>query len=952
MRRDRLKLYRFIEDAWEDGVREWCLAASEASLDGAQSWLVAAGAGQVHWIKRRALRDGVTLFGIRFLLPNVLRFELCGLLGVGALPLGNETLEFLLKLQTMRYNDPESLSQVKAPGPCLHAIARLSAAGRRQDARNLLPAFSRQVADALEDSRAWGPALDEELLFKAGMTPVAPLRTCFFGWDAAHWEYVRLFEATVRTSLQCEVYQSMPRSSGETLQQGWVKAVESRLNIEHEICRESEFFSSNETLVARLEGVDLEASVLSTPRFLIGRDWRDEIALVRDYIIERLAAIAPGQRFGIVAPRRSPSSLEIVRMLAECGISIFDETGEKQEPEAGLLIQLQIIRYHLLACDVDALLGLIDLLNDRSPGPWKWLGRDRARRDLHNAFVAIQTRNARLLAHAFESLESPAVPQIRQLVEALGSWEEETPWKEAREKWERCLRNFGLGVESLEPAWSLAAGLAGETPIPGTAFLEYLQAILSAGKCDRSPAADSPYAAVVVTTLSQARPRAWDGLIFLDSNEGEWPVKPDENPFLDDASCRALNSRKSARQGYLLDSTEQSAIDQSRFLDLLENCRGEIAFAAVARSEADLSREAYPNEWVIRALAESAAGDGGVQILDSWRNAVSICRKTRPSLPARDRERLAAVHASRRDPAIPFDEYLFNFGGSSFVSEEWSPSDLDTAATSPATFALKKILDAESNADRDFIRSEKQAIGRNVHRWLRQALAGGCEFSPFRYSDEARRALKEAAKKSEMELEERFRREGMALPLWWKSALRKAVWNAWHCLSPLAGLDAGNAGFFFVMEYSIRREIRTGEGTLKLGGRVDLLLADHPMLEDAAVRIIDFKTGKSAPPTLGSLDSGKGFQFAAYFLMAKAAGASSVNVGVIRPAAGFALVFRDGDEAELRRKMAALARVQRDLNFGQLGPIVAQWAPCESLPMATTPISPRILERKAALRNQ
>src|SRR5450755_2834674 len=131
-RSNRLKLYRFVEDAWEDGVREWCRAASEASLDGMQSWFIAAAAGQVHWIKQRALQDGMTLFGIRFLLPGALRFELCALLGVPTLPLGNETLEFLLKLEAMRLGDAESLSQARTPGPFLHAIGRLRAAGWQQ----------------------------------------------------------------------------------------------------------------------------------------------------------------------------------------------------------------------------------------------------------------------------------------------------------------------------------------------------------------------------------------------------------------------------------------------------------------------------------------------------------------------------------------------------------------------------------------------------------------------------------------------------------------------------------------------------------------------------------------------------------------------------------------------------------------------------------------------------
>ena len=296
---------------------------------------------------------------------------------------------------------------------------------------------------------------------------------------------------------------------------------------------------------------------------------------------------------------------------------------------------------------------------------------------------------------------------------------------------------------------------------------------------------------------------------------------------------------------------------------------------------------------------------------------------------------------------MPFDEYLFNFNASSFVSGPWWATDIDRVVTCPATFALKKILGAESAGSQDFQRSEKVAIGTRVHTWLRRALGGAPEFAAFEYSEEAKRALKAAAEETEKDLEARFQQEGVALPLWWKSALRKAVFNAWRCLPPLAAMAPRR---FFAMEYPIRREIETESGPLKIEGRIDLVFSDHPGIENSPVEIIDFKTGKAAPPTMSHLDRGKGFQFAAYFLMAKAAGASSARVEMIRPGQPLAGVFNDTHEAELKRKMAALARVQRNRDFGQLGSLVAQWGPCESLPMATSPINPRVLERKAALR--
>jgi hypothetical protein len=260
---------------------------------------------------------------------------------------------------------------------------------------------------------------------------------------------------------------------------------------------------------------------------------------------------------------------------------------------------------------------------------------------------------------------------------------------------------------------------------------------------------------------------------------------------------------------------------------------------------------------------------------------------------------------------------------------------------------LKTILDAESDANGDFVRNEKHALGWQVHRWLSEALGRTGVYTPFHFSERVKEELKGAASATERELEERFEKEGMALPLWWRSALRKAAWMGWGCLKPLAKLGEGS---FFVAEYSLAREIETAEGGLRLEGRMDLALSDKAGFEGAAVLIIDFKTGRSAPPSMATLDQGKGFQFAAYYLMAKKAGAESVRVALINPTKDLKDVFGEGDEAELQRKIGALARVQNELDFGQAGPMNARWGACEVLPMATSWISARTLERKAALR--
>ncbi len=939
------KLYRFLEDAWADGLRAWCEDASEKVLSGEECWMSLVSAGQTQWIKRRALQDGVCLFGIRFLQPAMLRFELCSLLGIETRALGRETLQFILKVNALRAPTIDSCSLADSPADWLDALEQLESCGWGGSAASVLPGASRELSRILEDSRAWGPALDNELFLASGLTSGGRLNTCFVGWDAAYWGFLPLLDAVFRASIRSNFYQALPRSTTETLQQNWVRMIEKKLGTQSEPCKASDFRSVNEPLVSRLEATDLDPFDGQAPRFLVGAQWLDQMTLARDYVVRRVAAMPLGQRLGIVTPRRGPSSLEMARTLAHADIRIFDATGENEEPETEVLIQLEIIRYHLLCCDAESLLALVVLLNERGSGSWPWLNPRDARDCMHGAFKISQTRNARMLVHSLEPAK--ASEQMRGLVEALGLWPDEMTWSEARLKWELTVNAFEISLESMEPAWSLIAELpGGDISMTSESFLEYLRQLLSGSRLRRHKDADWPNASVVITTFSQACRQSWDELVFLDCNEGDWPVKQTENCFLDDAACRDLNARRTAKHGYILGSPDRSALEQSQFLDLIENCRGQIALAAVASKEGEETREAYPNEWVIRGMVESATDESAcASVSKSWRQSAWICPRPFTSIPDADRDHLVAIHASRRDPSLPFDEYHFNFRACRLPQDRWSATSVDDMVTSPASMALSRLFNAESEDEAEFTRSEKWMVGTHAHAWLKEAFAGGAEYKPLPVSRDLFSALQEAVAQTRKRLEDLFCLENLVLPLWWQSTLRKAAWNAWKCVSAVPK----DAGTCFLMEHSISEDVETYGGLLQLKGRVDLLISDRAGMVGADVLIIDFKTGKASPPTLGSLDRGSGFQFASYLLLAKALGAASARVAVIRSENGMADVFSDVPEDELRRKMGGLARMQRECLFGQAGPLVTEWGKCESLPMATTPIDPRILDEKRKL---
>ena len=158
------------------------------------------------------------------------------------------------------------------------------------------------------------------------------------------------------------------------------------------------------------------------------------------------------------------------------------------------------------------------------------------------------------------------------------------------------------------------------------------------------------------------------------------------------------------------------------------------------------------------------------------------------------------------------------------------------------------------------------------------------------------------------------------------------------------------AGNFCVTEQKLAVSVGTPGGPLPLKGRIDILISDRPDIAGARVRIFDFKTGRGAvPPSLATLERGYGAQFAAYYLMARDAGAADAVIGIIKPDSRALDVFAAADEPNLRARFAILAGLRQNLRFARRGPLVSEYGVCETLPLATVPIDPAILDQKAAL---
>lgn len=975
-----LHSYQSLEDAWASGVADWCEAASAAAFDGAKAWMIPASDGQAHWIKRRLLSQGVSLFGIQFLDPRALRRELCLRMGMPVPVLGEETLELLLRLHLEHQPDPVLLA--RRPLACLRALTDLGAAGWLLDpSPDLLP---QPLLDWLPEAQAsdlWTPHLDRSLLRAAAREQgLPPLTVCALGWDASRWPARDLLRAALRSADSAAAFMPLPREPAAALQRAWLTEMEEEFETEHQVCPASGFRSAQASLASHLEGADLDLEPAPAPELIVGGDWADTLALTRDFVFRWLIDAehrkSPGgepARLAILSPRRTASGVAIVRALGEAGIEVEDGLGELIEPPPERQIQQALLAFHQDDARVDSLLTLVELLNAHVPGEglpapvWHAVfpvDPVETRRALQAAFGDCQHDSVRALAEIESFVRAPVAEALRALLAHLEPWPDELLLADARRRWENELAGLGLTMKTLEPHWSQELPPI-EGALPSAAFFGWLGALLGRPSARRAPEGINRFARVSVTTLQNAAGQVWGGAVFLDSHEGAWPLYPGENPFLDDRSRRRLNDRRGPLEcGHLLTSADSAQLEQAQLCELLENCDGPLAFAGPAHDPTEPNKELYPNEWALRCMVESARGtpqEG--QLLNRWRQAVRAAAPRAVSLPARETEALREVHARRRNPHTPFDGYGFNYQELETADElpldaAWSSRDLDDLAEGPATFALGRLFGAEPwrHGARRLARKEDWAVGRLVHRWVKAALGASREPRRFLAPDweNARgQNLKAAVARSRAGLLGRLRHD--TLPLWWEGVLRKAEWAAQRCLDSLAEAAASRGGGeqWVLVDKQFSARLPTPGGPLRLQALCDVTLLDRRGFAAAVCHVLDLRTGAQPPGraiTDGQAADGAGLGLAALVMLAREEGAAedTLKVGVIHPEAANLSMLGAGAIAAFATQLGLVAARQRLLVFGQgPGAGARDFQRGEDLPMATAPIDAAVLKAKA-----
>ena len=1029
-----LHTYQLLEDAWHGGIEAWCRAASKFALTGGQAWIITVNDSQANAIKRRLLRSRVCLFGVQFLDARAVRRKLCQRLGLPARTLGQNTLELLLRLRAITAageGGARCATVARHPGTCLAALDDYAASGWLKEPGSIdeiLPDELIGFLPELQRLDAWTPEIDRRLLQLANRRTVVegkeeaprpldfatipmgaerapePLSLCVVGWDAGQWPLFDLLQAAVLAANTAYVFTPSPRGTSEGVQQGWLEACEEAFGVGFETCESAGFVSAQAALVGRLEGTDYLAATFEdrpvAPELLTGVDGADAAALVCDFAARWLAAVNVEEedevngRLAILCPRRTPAAVATVRALTAAGINVEDELGEIAEPTLAVQIQRAILDYQQNRGGLESLLTVVELLNQQVTskeieGPATVLREVfpldpvEVRRALHGAFAEVQHHDARFLCEAMTFARTEVGRALQRLIRHLAAWPETLSWTESLRR--RCegLAALGLSIDSLEPLWSQLQGLDVPDPVPSATFFQHFTVLLAGTAARRPAAAAHRFARVVVTTLEGASCQSWGGVVWLDSNEGLWPLYPPENPFFDDANRARFNARRAElklKKGqecphHLLTSADRAQLEHFRFLETLENCSGPVAFASSTRDITDQGRELYPNEWLLRCLVES--GPGAVPeetLLDRWRRSTRQIAPARLRLTRPEAKHLGEIYRRRRDPAVPFDEHFFNFQSLTGPdelpwAEAWSAGELDTAWNQPATFAISQVLAAEPWRDlaRSLVRGESWIVGRLVHQWVPAALGLTRTARRFTAEDWTQvlhhgltriQAETDAASRSSFTRSRSGAEGPVELDLWWQGILGKASRAAYRCLETLAATASigGQTEQWMIMARDFQAALETANGPLRLRARCDLVLLDRPELAGATCQLIDFRTGAvppSGPLTLAKVQTGKGLNLVALLFMARAEGANAgaTYAGVLHPEGSNLALVDQRSAPMLQPAMDALAREQHTLVFGQKGAVVDEsgHGVVENLPLATTPIELEVLARKGAL---
>jgi hypothetical protein len=791
------------------------------------------------------------------------------------------------------------------------------------------------------------------------------------GFDGAHWPLWPLLRAATRSAQDTTVVLRKPRHEAGELDRTWISTWEENFGAAQEIAdtnAESRFAA---LLTLPEPASDIDARQKNTTpdvHFLLGRDSNKQaqaivavaLCFLNDASCERMAILLPGA--GALARLVS-------HWLNKLGIPHNDAiahrmrgTFDTEEWRAWLELQQRP--------QLEPLLRFLE----QSPAAialFAPLSLRQVRDTLRRACGDVLINSVDVLREYCRSKKNKAECQaLGAALNVIRFLPERTHFKQFIETAHEIFRGFNwteraVELDRLAHGWS--DGFVDE--FPREYFLRWLSEVFAEPSLSREAAGNHSYARVQLLRYDEAENESWSHVILAGLNEGGWPPRDDESPFLAEDAIASLNTRNQkqskrfgegqqvAREGttLCLGAQERRRLALRQVMNIVESTTHGIGVTAERYTHVPREQAVNPSDFLARlyfsAHAEPLSQEAIARICKlthDWLARIDLFKPTEQN--EADVKQTATGYRARRSPETEFGEYEFAFRKNSPPPRQitLSATDIGNLLQRPALVWMKVFLRLEAEELNGG--SWSLATGQWVHHWL--ASIGAARENRF----VPRPASAEIVQRVTAEAE-RFRDEIRSIlaacgrerePDWWISGWRNARHLAERFAEQLAATEDWPQ---LATEWRLDSPhvIQLASEELRVRGYADLVLARGA--PSAEIWIVDYKTGE-AEPLRSSVDrlrkqliAGEGVQICIYALALRRDFAD-ISASLLTRDANLEPQLAVAEVLAHDAIWNEIARMQRTGIFGMLGEIRSDFAFTGTFPLATLAVDKDLLQEK------
>ncbi len=972
----RLHLASNFEEHWSAVIQPWLAQACRNSWH-SQLPTIALVPSRAHgyFLRSLLLKDGLSFAGLNFWTPPEARAFLISRFEPEHAGATRENLHLLLSAAAESHRgDPAATAVALEPESFLKVIDSIEAAGWNfaeaglASLQNVVSEFQRLVSDAgLKTVRQ----ADEWLLGEARKCSPVLGSLLVAGFNAGHWPLWKLLRAACHATSDATICLDQVRSRFREIDAAWIGSWEENFG-----AAEQAPLSDHDAAFADFAGAVELGEPAKKPHsisFRVGANTAEQaqaivaqtITWLEDDHCERLAVLFPG--YGAL-------SREVGALLEARGIAHNDSIGhlrpgvfEKEEWQAWLALQENprigsLVRF-VRACPAKLIAPLhSDAIEDV----------------LRRAFNEILLNDLAVLAAFLEREQNGETQKkVGRFLKSFELLPDSAPLTQFNETATRNFKRFEWDEQAQVIARQSVQLEKVSMPISRRAYLRWLSEMINSFQRVRDDNGAHPYAKVHLVCYEHAHNQRWSHLIFTSLNEGVWPVRPVESAYLSEREIDALNANivrlnkrvtRQGRQGeghvtvaegraFCLGPREQRWLAERQFLELIGSVDIELCATAGLLDENDPARRLKPGDFFNRLYFAHRAAPVSDREMDALHEQTRRWIAASPILPPEwpDETHIAPMlraFKARRDQTQRFGEFEFALKTPPAEPLTIPCTSWDRVVSAPAAVWMKHLLGLEEPIYEEEAEPWGRTLGTWAHNWLARIAPETNQFVAFPSPTESLFIVRNAANQTRAEVEALAASVGRALPAWWLSVWGQAAYVAGRLAREVSAIESWPR---IATEFSFEPAVEVlldGCGTLRVHGRIDLLLAensDRGREQDFSGRgvwVIDYKTGGNKPITLNELRNGRGFQLALYALALRQLGAARVAMSIVRPDTPATPQLQFDELDEFAPVWKEICRMQDSGVFGAIGEMRSEFGRGTTYPLATLEIDADLLAEK------